>query len=117
MPSTWWEAFGLVISEAWMFRRPVIVSNVGAMAERVRDGVDGLHFAISNHIALSEIIRLAATTVGIWDRLSSGIQSPPSRGEMVDRFVEIYRGAASMPSGRTRAREGNREVIEVVFGT
>ena len=44
VPSIWWEAFGLVISEAWMFGRPVIVSNIGAMAERVRHEVDGLHF-------------------------------------------------------------------------
>src|SRR5262249_55090350 len=24
VPSTWWEIFGLVVSEAWMFGRPVI---------------------------------------------------------------------------------------------
>lgn len=32
VPSIWWEIFGLVISEAWMFGRPVICSNVGGMA-------------------------------------------------------------------------------------
>src|SRR5262249_35016011 len=33
VPSVWWETFVLVISEAWMFGKPVIGSNVGAMAE------------------------------------------------------------------------------------
>ena len=35
VPSVWWEIFGLVISEAWMFKRPVIASNVGGMKERI----------------------------------------------------------------------------------
>jgi len=41
VPSLWWEAFALVISEAWMFGKPVICSNVGAMADRVTDEADG----------------------------------------------------------------------------
>src|SRR5260370_1273116 len=48
VPSTWWETFALVISEAWMFKKPVICSNVGAMADRVGDEVDGLHFEVSD---------------------------------------------------------------------
>ena len=44
VPSVWWETFALVISEAWMFRRPVIASNVGAPGERIRHEVDGLLF-------------------------------------------------------------------------
>ena len=35
VPSIWWEIFGLVISEAWMFGKPVICSNVGGPAERI----------------------------------------------------------------------------------
>ena len=35
VPSVWWEIFGLVISEAWMFKRPVIASNVGGPGERI----------------------------------------------------------------------------------
>ena len=35
VPSTWWEIFGLVVSEAWMFGRPVIASDI-AGAEGAR---------------------------------------------------------------------------------
>ncbi len=48
VPSLWWEAFGLVISEAWMFGKPVICSNVGAMAERVQDEIGGLLFEMGD---------------------------------------------------------------------
>ncbi len=95
VPSVWWETFGLVISEAWMFRRPVIVSDVGAMAERVRHGVDGLHFPIGDARALAETIRRACTETGLWDRLSAGIEPPLSRNAMAQRFVDIYRGAGA----------------------
>ena len=33
-----------MIAEAHAHGRPVICSNIGGMAEAVRDGVDGLHF-------------------------------------------------------------------------
>ncbi len=41
VPSIWWENSPLVIQEAFMARRPVICSDIGGMAEKVRDGVDG----------------------------------------------------------------------------
>ena len=44
MPSTWWENSPLVIQEALLHRRPIICSDIGGMAEKVRDGKDGLHF-------------------------------------------------------------------------
>ena len=61
VPSVWWEIFGLVISEALMFRRPVIVSNVGGPAERIRDGMDGLHFSMGDSDALARTIHRACT--------------------------------------------------------
>ena len=44
VPSIWWENAPLVIREAFQAGRPVICSDIGGMAESVRDGVDGLHF-------------------------------------------------------------------------
>jgi glycosyltransferase involved in cell wall biosynthesis len=68
VPSTWWEIFGLVISEAWMFKRPVICSNVGGPAERVEDDVFGLHFQVGD----------------------PRIPAPPTRNAMVKAFKNIY---------------------------
>src|SRR5262249_30791523 len=37
VPSIWWENSPLVIQEAFLHRRPVICSDIGGMAEKVRD--------------------------------------------------------------------------------
>lgn len=90
VPSVWWETFALVISEAWMFHRPVIASNIGAMAERITHEVDGLHFAVGDARSLAETIQRAATEEGLWETLVQGIRSPPSRQAMVDGFIDVY---------------------------
>ena len=90
VPSTWWEIFCLVISEAWMFKRPVIASNVGGPAERIRDGVDGLHFQVGDARSLADTMRRAATEKGLWGQLSGNTQPPASREQMVNEFREVY---------------------------
>lgn len=97
VPSLWWEAFGLVISEAWMFGRPVICSNVGAMAERVRDGVDGMHFQVGSATALAAALRRACEERPLWNKLRAGIVAPPAREAMVEGFLEAYGLAPSAP--------------------
>ena len=90
VPSVWYETFALVISEAWMFKRPVICSNVGAMAERVTDEQDGLLFDVGNARSLAETIRRACTEDGLWEKLVTGIAAPPPRHEMVDGYLRVY---------------------------
>jgi len=48
VPSIWFENSPITIHESFLFRTPVVVSNIGGMAELVRDGVDGLHFEAGN---------------------------------------------------------------------
>jgi glycosyltransferase involved in cell wall biosynthesis len=93
VPSVWWEIFGLVISEAWMFGKPVICSNAGGMAERVADGVDGLHFEMGDPQALAAVMRRASTEEGLWQRLHDGLPAPPSRAAMADGYIQLYRNA------------------------
>jgi glycosyltransferase involved in cell wall biosynthesis len=90
VPSVWWEIFCLVISEAWMFKRPVIASNVGGPAERISHEVDGLHFSVGDSRSLADTMRRACTEDGLWDRLSSQITPPPSLSRMVEGFLEVY---------------------------
>ncbi|EBU7498045.1 glycosyltransferase, partial [Salmonella enterica subsp. enterica serovar Typhi] len=54
VPSTWWEIFCLVVTEAWRFGRPVICSEIGGLKERVKDGFGGLTFKVGDHQALAE---------------------------------------------------------------
>ena len=91
VPSIWWEAFGLVISEAWMFGKPVICSNVGAMAERITDGVDGLLFEMGDPRSLAAVMRRACAEDGLWQRLHDAVPSPPTRAAMADGYLRLYR--------------------------
>jgi glycosyltransferase involved in cell wall biosynthesis len=86
VPSLWWESFGLVVSEAWMFGRPVICSNAGGLAERNIDEVFALHFQLGDHRALAETIRRAATEEGLWDRLAGTTVTRRNGGRLSRRL-------------------------------
>jgi glycosyltransferase involved in cell wall biosynthesis len=52
------EVYSLVISEAWLRGKPVIVSNVGEMAYRVKHKVNGILVDPSNPKLLAEAMTL-----------------------------------------------------------
>ena len=91
VPSTWWEIFGLVISEAWMFGKPILCSNVGGPKERITHDVDGLHFEGGDARALAATIRRACEEPGLWQRLHDALPEAPRRETMVREFIEVYR--------------------------
>jgi glycosyltransferase involved in cell wall biosynthesis len=91
VPSIWWENAPLVIQEAFLHRRPVIVSNIGGMAEAVRDGVDGLHVRPDDPMALASAIQRAIETPGLWDALVTGIEPPAAMPDVADRHLALYR--------------------------
>jgi hypothetical protein len=86
----WWENSPLVIQEAFLHRRPVICSNIGGMAEKVIDGVNGLHFRAGDPLSLAETIQRAATTKALWEKLVAGIPKVCRVEDEVDELSEIY---------------------------
>ncbi len=90
VPSLWWENSPLVIQEAFMSRRPVITADIGGMAEKVRDGVDGLHFVAGEPDSLAETIERAVTSPDLWDLLRSGITNPRSMDAHVVAITDLY---------------------------
>ena len=60
LPSEWYEAFPLVIVEAFAAALPIIASRLGAMAELIDDGVTGLHFQLGDPADLAAKVRWAA---------------------------------------------------------
>jgi glycosyltransferase involved in cell wall biosynthesis len=78
------------MSEAWMFRRPVICSDIGGMAERIEHNINGLHFQVSDPRSLAMAMRRAATETGLWERLSAAAPEPPSRMEVATGYRALY---------------------------
>jgi hypothetical protein len=66
----------------------VICTGVGGMAEKVTDGVDGLHFVMGNPGDLAGTIARAVGTPGLWEQLHAGI--PPVYA--MDDHVASLRG-------------------------
>lgn len=110
VPSLWEETFALVVSEAWAFRRPVICSKVGALAERVTDDVDGIHFPRGDPYALAAVMLRASTETGLWERLSSAIPEPPPLAAMVAGFLDVY-GLKQKPNGSSVRRPASPEKV------
>lgn len=90
IPSIWWENAPLVIQEAFIHGKPVICSDIGGMAEKVTDGVNGLHFRAGDPQSLAETIRHAATTQGLWEKLREGIPEIYRIGDSVTKLTGIY---------------------------
>ncbi len=92
VPSTWWENSPLVIQEAFLHGRPVICSAVGGMAEKVQDGVDGLHFELGNPGSLAGTIGRAVHTPGLWETLRAGIPPVHAMDDHVANLTAHYSG-------------------------
>ena len=90
VPSTWWEIFGLVISEAWMFGKPVICSNVGGPAERVVDERGRAALRDGRPSGAGADDPAAATEAGLWETLAANVPAPPARSAMVEHFQQLY---------------------------
>jgi glycosyltransferase involved in cell wall biosynthesis len=60
MPSIWWENSPVVIQEAKRAGTPLIVADIGGMAEKVTPGVDGLHFRRASPVDLARALLEAA---------------------------------------------------------
>jgi glycosyltransferase involved in cell wall biosynthesis len=95
VPSIWWENSPLVIQEAFAAGRPVICSNIGGMAEKVTDGVNGVHFRVNSAGDLADRIEECATNRTLWKELCAGVPQPPTINQTVDQLLALYsRGSA-----------------------
>lgn len=99
VPSTWWENSPMVIQEAFACGRPVICSGVGGMAEKVRDGVDGLHFDVGNPFDLAEILARIAADPTLRERLARNIVEPAGYDEIAGQYLALCRTALQTDRG------------------
>ena len=90
VPSTWWEIFGLVVSEAWMFGRPVIASDIAALGDRVQDGVNGFKFPARNAQALADLMASLIGDEQQWLSVNASIEPIWSDVDMLNGYVSIW---------------------------
>jgi len=104
VPSIWWENSPLVIQEALMYGRPIITSDVGGMAEKVHDGVTGLHFTVRDPYSLADAIRRAVSSPEMWDAMRANITGAHPMDEHLTTISDHYRRMlAGAPSATAAA--------------
>ncbi|MBK1658343.1 glycosyltransferase family 4 protein [Paracraurococcus ruber] len=111
MPSIWWENSPVVIQEAFHHRRPVICSDIGGMAEKVRDRVDGLHFRTGSAEDLADRLAEALTDRALWPRLSAGCPVPPGAADCAAAHLDLYAGALRARGGAVAPRPARRRRV------
>lgn len=90
MPTLWYEASPLTIDEQFAAGLPVVGSAVGALREKIRDGVDGALFPPGDAAALAAIIgRLAAAPADL-DALRAGVRPPQSIADHTAAVLALY---------------------------
>lgn len=106
VPSVWWENSPLVIQEAFLNRRPVICSDIGGMAEKIRDGVDGFHFRAGSSSDLAELLMNLAQNPDRLLRLQETLIVPPTLAETVGMTVDLYKKVLAPLPGAVKPAAG-----------
>jgi len=89
MPSIWWENSPVVIQEARRAGTPLLVSGIGGMAEKVLDGIDGLHFRAGSVPDLTRAMLEGAVPEN-HARLSSTLRDVIGRDEFLGTLRAVY---------------------------
>ncbi len=90
VPSTWYENSPLVIQEAYAAGLPVIAGRIGALEEKVQDGVTGRLFAPGSVDDLAALLRSLVEEPGQLAALRAGVVPPPPMAVHAARLVELY---------------------------
>lgn len=97
VPSVWLENSPLTIQEAQIAGVPVITSDVGGMAELVRDGVDGLLFRVGDAADLRRVLLQVIEHPELLQQLRAqapGVPTIETQAQVVrDRYVQILQTA------------------------
>ena len=95
------------MQEAFLARRPLVVSDHGGLAEAVREGVDGLRFRPGDAADLARAMRRLLDDVALRERLGSRPPPVPSLEDHAEALTALYATAVH----RRRQRQGRVGVV------
>jgi len=89
-PSLWYETFSFLVSEGFIAGKPVLASRLGPLADRVRDGVDGLLLPPGDVVAWRAAMQQLVDQPDELARLRANIEPPLSLEAHVAQLVALY---------------------------
>lgn len=90
IPTLWYETFSFIVSEAFAAGVPVIASRLGPLADRVRDGIDGLLVSPGDSPALRQAIRRLQEDAALLPQLQANVRPPHTLAAHVEEMEAIY---------------------------
>ncbi len=105
MPSRWWENSTVVIQEAYASGRPVIVGDIGGMAEKVPNMKTGLQFTHNSLASFLSVLE-KATDPALYKQLCHAIPTPPDSLAMAKAYLAwhgVRAGERAVDSGEQNA--------------
>jgi glycosyltransferase involved in cell wall biosynthesis len=104
VPSVWYEVFGLIALEAYASGKPVIASQLGGLAEMVKDGETGLYATAGDADDLAEQMMM------LWDEPDTAIDMGRAGRAWVERdftpakqydaIIKVYESAKREAASR-----------------
>jgi glycosyltransferase involved in cell wall biosynthesis len=80
VPSIWWENSPMVIQEALVCGKPLLVSNIGGMAEKITD-INGIKVPTGSSFEWSKTM-IKATEIAVWASCQGSIKTPLSHSSI-----------------------------------
>ncbi|MBK8905039.1 MAG: glycosyltransferase family 4 protein [Anaerolineaceae bacterium] len=96
VPSLWYETFVFVISEAFAMGVPVVASDLGVLAERVRHSVDGLLFPPGDAARLAQALQTLHDDPALQARLRQNILPVATGAEHAAVVAQLYAKVISL---------------------
>ncbi|WP_428929937.1 glycosyltransferase [Marinibacterium sp. SX1] len=91
-PSIWPETFGLVVSEAWDARRPVLASRAGGLDGRIIDGVNGYSFLPGSDTGLAQLMEFCLGNADEWQRMAHEMPDEITVGQAWEAHKAVIAG-------------------------
>ncbi len=91
VPTLWYETFSFIVSEAFAAGRPVLASRLGPLADRVRDGVDGLLLPPGDVAAWRAALSRLIAAPDALARLRDHVRPPTTLAEHIESLEAVYR--------------------------
>lgn len=101
VPSIWWENSPVAIQEARRAGTPLIVSNIGGMAEKAVEGRDGMHFRAGSATDLARALQQALDPA-FRAKMAASVADVVGREEFLAGLTEAFEPGPRTAAIRTR---------------
>lgn len=90
IPTMWYEVSPLTIDEVFAVGIPIVASRIGAMSEKIKDGVNGRLFAVGDAAALQRVLMDILENPELLDLWQKGIRSVRTIDQHMSEIEELY---------------------------